>query len=161
MYAPSGMTVTEPMTMITDYLLALACALFAVMIFRLHSSHPATVFWILAFTFGAIAALLGGTHHGFKTNFGTGAGKGLWDFTMISIGASTAFLAAATIASGLRHGELEYVSWLKWGIAISAAGFVIQKAGWDIHHNFNHNDLFHVIQIAGFWCFYEGARRLT
>jgi hypothetical protein len=79
---------------------------------------------------------------------------------MISIGASTAFLAAATIASGLRHGELEYVSWLKWGIAISAAGFVIQKSGWDIHHNFNHNDLFHIIQIAGFWCFYEGARRL-
>jgi hypothetical protein len=154
------MTITEPMTMITDYLLALACAIFAVMTFRLHISHPAIVFWILAFSFGAIAALLGGTHHGFKTNISVGTGKGLWDFTMVSIGMSTAFLVAATIASGLRHGELGHVTWLKWGIAISAVGFVIQKVGWDIHHHFNHNDIFHIIQIAGFWCFYEGARRL-
>lgn len=155
------MTVTEPMTMITDYLLALACAVFAVMTFRMHGSHPAMVFWILAFAFGAIAALLGGTHHGFKMNLSPGTGKALWDFTMITIGASTAFLAAATMTSGLGRGELEYVRWLKWGIGVSAAGFVIQKAGWDIHPGFNHNDLFHVIQIAGFWCFYEGARRLT
>ena len=153
------MTITEPMTMITDYLLALACMVFAVLTWRLHSQHPATIFWILAFAFGAIAALLGGTHHGFKTNFGVGPGKALWDFTMITIGVSTAFLASATIASGLR-GDFAHVSWLKWGIAVSAFGFVIQKVGWEIHHHFNHNDLFHIIQIAGFWCFYEGARRL-
>jgi hypothetical protein len=153
------MTITEPATMITDYMLTVACTIFAVMLFRLHSSHPAMVFWILAFVFGALAALLGGTHHGFKMNLGASTGKALWDFTMVAIGMSTAFLVAGTIASGLR-GQMEYVTWLKWGIAVSAAGFVIQKSGWDIHHHFNHNDLFHIIQIAGFWCFYEGARRL-
>jgi len=155
------MKITDPMTMATDYLLAVSCTIFTFSTLRLHIPHRASVFWVLAFATGAIAAALGGTHHGFKMNLGVGTGKTLWDFTMISIGASTAFLAAATIASGLRPAQLAHVSWLKWGIGVSAAGFVIQKVGWDLHPDFNHNDIFHIIQIAGFWCFYEGAKRLT
>jgi hypothetical protein len=30
-----------------------------------------------------------------------------------------------------------------------------------LHRHFNHNDLYHVIQVAAMLLFYRGARRLT
>ena len=154
------MTITEPATMITDYLLAIAGTIFAIQTFRLRHLHRATILWFLAFAFGAAAALLGGTYHGFKLSFSPDTAKALWDTTMILIGACAGFLTAATIISSLRRSELEYVRWLKRGLLISAAGFAIQKIGLDIHTHFNHNDIYHVIQIGGFWCLYEGAKRM-
>jgi hypothetical protein len=152
------MKITEPATMITDYMLALACAIFAILTLR--STHPAMPVWFLAFFTGSIAAALGGTFHGFKLHFSAGRAKGIWDFTMILIGASAAFMIAGAVVSSLRRGDLEYVKWIRRGLIVSAVGFAIQKIGWDIHHHFNHNDLYHVIQIAGFWCLYEGVRRM-
>ena len=154
------MTITEPTTMVTDYLLAASCAVFAILTFRLHRSHLAMVLWILAFGFGAAAALAGGTFHGFKLHLSAAVAKSVWDSTMILIGATAAFMTAATIVSSLKDGEMEYVRWLKRGLLVSALGFAVQKIGWDIHPNFNHNDLYHMTQIAGFWCLYEGVKRL-
>ncbi|NQV38705.1 MAG: hypothetical protein HQ509_11960 [Candidatus Marinimicrobia bacterium] len=41
------------------------------------------------------------------------------------------------------------------GISFVAAG--IQMSGWNIHRHFNHNDLYHVIQLLGMWVVYEGV----
>lgn len=150
------MTITEPMTMITDYLLALACAVFAVLTLRSGGSHPGIPLWFMAFTTGSLAALLGGTFHGFKIQLGT-KGKGVWEFTLILIGASAAFMIAGAITSSITSGDLNYVKWIRRGLVVSAGGFALQKLGWDIHPHFNHNDLYHVIQIVGFWCLYEGV----
>jgi hypothetical protein len=46
------------------------------------------------------------------------------------------------------------------GIAIAAAGAAIQQAGFSIHPRFNHNDLYHVVQIAANFAFFRGASRL-
>ena len=154
------MKITEPATMITDYLLALACATFAILTVGRDSAHPAAPIWFLAFLTGAIGAALGGTFHGFKLHIRPARGKGIWDFTMILIGACAAFMIAGAIVSSLERGDLEYVRWLRAGLLVSAGGFAIQKIGWDIHTHFNHNDLYHVIQIVGFWCLYEGVRRM-
>ena len=153
------MTITEPTTMITDYLLALACAVFAILTLRTGSSHPAVPVWFMAFTTGAIAALLGGTFHGFRVQLG-GKGKGIWEFTLILIGASAAFMIAGAIVSSVSRGELEYVKWIRRGLIVSAVGFAVQKSGFGFHQHFNHNDIYHVIQIVGFWCLYEGVRRM-
>jgi hypothetical protein len=153
------MKITEPMTMATDYLLAAFCLVFAVLTLRTRSLHPAMLIWVEMFVVAAVAAILGGTHHGFKTNMNAGLAKGLWEFTLITIGASAAFMIAAATASGIRSGG-DHAGWIWCGLIVSAAGFAVQKSGWDIHPNFNHNDLYHIIQIAGFWCLYEGARRL-
>jgi len=150
------MTITEPMTMITDYLLALACAIFAVQTLRSGNSHQAIPLWFMAFMTGSLAAILGGTFHGFKVQLAA-RGKGIWEFTLILIGACAAFMIAGAIASSVGRGDLAYVKWIRRGLIVSAAGFVIQKLGWDIHSHFNHNDLYHVIQIAGFWCLYRGV----
>jgi uncharacterized membrane protein YidH (DUF202 family) len=69
-------------------------------------------------------------------------------------------MIAGAIVTSISRGELESVKWIRRGLIISALGFAIQKIGWDLHHHFNHNDLYHVIQIAGFWCLFEGVRRL-
>jgi hypothetical protein len=154
------MKITEHATMITDYMLALACAIFAIQTLRFQGSHRAVPIWFLAFLTGSIAAMLGGTFHGFRLHLTPGRAKGIWDFTMILIGASAAFMIAGAIVTSISRGELESVKWIRRGLIISALGFAIQKIGWDLHHHFNHNDLYHVIQIAGFWCLFEGVRRL-
>ena len=145
--------------MITDYLLALACAVFAILTLRTESSHAALPVWFMAFTTGAIAALLGGTFHGFRVQL-AGKGKGIWEFTLILIGASAAFMIAGAIVSSVSRGELEYVKWIRRGLIVSAVGFAVQKSGFGFHQHFNHNDIYHVIQIVGFWCLYEGVRRM-
>src|SRR5262245_45719002 len=137
--------ITEPTTTITDYLLAATGVTFAIRTYQLRHSHRAMILWMLAFSFGGIAALLGGTFHGFKLRFSPETAKSLWDSTMIFIGATAAFLTSATIISSLKPDTLEYVRWLKRGLFVSAAGFAIQKIGWDIHPNFNHNDIYHVV----------------
>jgi len=155
-----AMKITEPATMITDYMLALACAVFAILTLRLQTPHRAVPIWFLAFLTGSVAALLGGTFHGFKLYFSAGRGKGIWDFTMILIGASAAFMIAGALISSIGRGDLESVKWIRRGLIVSAAGFVIQKIGWDPHQHLNHNDIYHLIQIAGFWCLYEGVHQL-
>ena len=59
--------ITEPMTMITDYLIGLQCFYFC---FKLlpeiqHKKQVSRKFWTLAFLFTGIASICGGTHHGF------------------------------------------------------------------------------------------------
>jgi hypothetical protein len=47
------------------------------------------------------------------------------------------------------------------GVAVSIAGALVQANGFKVHEHFNHNDLYHVIQIAAVVLLYRGARRLA
>ncbi len=47
--------------------------------------------------------------------------------------------------------------WIAAGVAAAAAGAAIQQAGLAPHAYFNHNDLFHVIQIVSSYLFYRGG----
>jgi hypothetical protein len=46
------------------------------------------------------------------------------------------------------------------GVAVSIAGALVQASGFRLHEHFNHNDLYHVIQIAALLLLYRGAKRL-
>jgi hypothetical protein len=51
--------------------------------------------------------------------------------------------------------------WAKWivaGVLVSFAGAGVQMSGFALHQHFNHNDLYHVIQMFGLWLFWRGAR---
>jgi hypothetical protein len=50
--------------------------------------------------------------------------------------------------------------WLLAGIAVSVAAALVQASGLKLHEHFNHNDLYHVIQIGAMLLLYRGARRL-
>ncbi len=49
--------------------------------------------------------------------------------------------------------------WIVVGVLVSFLGAGIQQAGFAPHPSFNHNDLYHVVQMAGLWCLYRGALR--
>ena len=48
--------------------------------------------------------------------------------------------------------------WIASGILVSFAAAGIQAFGLAPHPNFNHNDLYHVVQIFGTWLIYRGVR---
>jgi hypothetical protein len=50
--------------------------------------------------------------------------------------------------------------WMVGGILVSFFAAFIQQSGLSMHKNFNHNDLYHVIQIGATYLLYRGARRL-
>ena len=47
------------------------------------------------------------------------------------------------------------------GVGLSVVAGAVQAAGFDLHRHFNHNDLYHVIQIAAMLAYYRGVRRLA
>ncbi len=51
--------------------------------------------------------------------------------------------------------------WIAAGVAVAAVGAGIQQAGLAPHPYFNHNDLFHVIQIVSMYLFYRGGLLLS
>jgi hypothetical protein len=46
--------------------------------------------------------------------------------------------------------------WMLAGVGVSVAAALAQAGGVALHRHFNHNDLYHVIQIAAMVLFYRG-----
>lgn len=46
------------------------------------------------------------------------------------------------------------------GVGLSVIAGMVQASGFVLHEHFNHNDLYHLIQIAGVVFLYQGAKRL-
>jgi hypothetical protein len=76
----------------------------------------------------------------------------VWDF-----GATMIFAIVA--AAARRERSSRAFRLLASGVGLFAAGAVIQQAGLSPHPAFNHNDLFHVVQILGNACFFLSARQ--
>jgi hypothetical protein len=192
------MTIHEPMTLLTDYVLAGVTAWLCFLLSKHSEIHSSRKFWALAFAALALGAFLGGTWHGFVQN------DLLWKATLLAVGvASFAMLAgsACAVLSGrvrsfvlafavvkliiysgwmLVHDEFIFVvvdtgvafaavallhiwklnGWILAGVAVSVAAALVQASGFALHQHFNHNDLYHVIQIVAMVLFYRGARQL-
>ena len=190
------MTISEPMTLATDYALAGVTAWLA---WKLPKTFRSQRWWAVAFAALALGAFLGGTWHGLLQN------DGLWKTTLLAIGvASFAMLAGSAIAatSGglrrvlllaalvklvvysawvLRRDEFIFVvldsgiafaavaalhlwrfnAWILAGVAASVVAALVQASGLSLHRHFNHNDLYHVIQIGAMFLLYRGARLLS
>jgi hypothetical protein len=192
------MTISEPMTLATDYLLGAVTAWLCFVVLNHREGQRCRLWWGIAFAALALAAFLGGTWHGFVQ------GDLLWKATTLSVGvAAFAMVVASAFAalSGaarkllialaivklaiytgwmLEHDQFIYVVidtgvafalvavlhvW-KWnalllaGVAVSVVAGMVQASGFALHRHFNHNDLYHVIQIAAIVLFYRGARGL-
>jgi hypothetical protein len=80
---------TEPDVTLTDYALFVECALFAWLVARIGVRSSALRRWVVVF-FGstALAAVFGGTVHGFFAGETSGVGRGLWALSMLAIGAA-------------------------------------------------------------------------
>jgi len=158
---PQGMHVSEPATMLTDYALAILCAFFALSLYRRSAGRRAWL-WVTAFTVTALAALAGGTAHGFRVPLRENWGL-VWRLTTITIALGSALLIAAGIRSAVRPETPDTQArrsghlWLKRAVAVSLLGLLILVLKLSPHPRFNHNDLYHVIQMGGLYCLYRGA----
>ncbi|TFB11334.1 hypothetical protein E3V55_03770 [Candidatus Marinimicrobia bacterium MT.SAG.3] len=204
------MQLSEPMTMITDYLLGGWTFYLAFKLIRkgMRASQRSIILWGLSFVATGIAALIGGTSHGFALYFGTVTKAVIWTATLISIGFASLFLLSAAIittfkkplrdwliaATALKfvlfaiwivsHSEFKYViydyvpamigvlilklygkyshgdksaTWIISGILVSFGAAAVQQSGFTLHEHFNHNDLYHVIQMGAIYILYKGG----
>ncbi|MFQ5432083.1 MAG: hypothetical protein ACE5EN_06215 [Nitrospinota bacterium] len=206
----SNLPINDPMTVATDYLIALVCLFFA---YRLYARYKvdgqkSILLWSLAFSFTAAASLAGGSYHGINAMIPDTALIILWKTTIYSIGLAGLTMLAGTViatfvdpvrvlllifitAKFLAYGAwmvnhnlflyviVDYgsgmllllllqfysyyrrhdqkVKWLIGGVLVSFLAAAVQQSGIRLHQYFNHNDLYHVIQLAGLCLFYKGA----
>ena len=162
------MHITEPMTLVTDYILAGQAIFLAISLLRRSRAvgKGSVGLWVFAFLVAALAAFAGGTSHGFRLYLGEANWAIVWAITVWSIGAGSVLMLVAGLRSALRpetenqeHRKVG-VRWLEKGIVVSAIGIALMVAKVSFHQHFNHNDLYHVIQMLGLWCFYRGAALL-
>jgi len=149
-------TITEPTTLITDYALAIISIAFGVLLLR-SRTHRGTLLWGIGFLALAGAGITGGSFHGFRTSMSDTAHRSLWNITLLLIGASAGFMISGALTGPLsRYGK--NTRWHAAGLLVSIAGLVIQQGHLSLHPSFNHNDLFHCVQIVALFCFFRGAR---
>ena len=69
-------------------------------------------------------------------------------------------LVAALHLWSLSHDRYHASRWILGGVAVSVLAAGVQASGFAFHRHFNHNDLYHVIQIVAMILFYMGAKQL-
>jgi hypothetical protein len=184
---------SEPTTVITDYLLGAVATWVSVLLLK--NPQRSQRFWALAFAALAAGAFLGGTWHGFMHS------ELLWKAAVLSVGVASFGMVAGSAVATMKSSILPilaaiklaaYIGWMlfhdefiyavldtgiallavaalhlwKWngrilaGVGLSAIAGLVQASGFTLHEHFNHNDLYHLIQIAGVVVLYQGAKRL-
>jgi hypothetical protein len=202
------MTIAEPMTALTDYLVSAFAWSWGGLLLRARVT-AARVFGLSLLATG-VAAALGGTLHGLGPTWGSALRANAWLATYVAIGVANLLLVSAAILAwaprrfqtallglvGLRFVVFLFLlsSWMTFrpviydimgtfalllalallsrdapraqvrllvaAVAVSAFGACVQASGVGLHKHMNHNDLFHLIEIGGLYCFYRLARRL-
>ena len=75
------------------------------------------------------------------------------DFIWVVADTASALLIVAILHAWRFNG------WMLAGVAVSVLAGLAQASGLALHAHFNHNDLYHVLQIAAIFLFYRGVRR--
>jgi hypothetical protein len=79
-------------------------------------------------------------------------------FIVVIADYGTALVAVLVAAWFLRPtGLTPAASWITAGVAVAVVAGVIQWARLAPHPHFNHNDLFHVVQMASLYLLYRGG----
>ncbi len=155
------MQITEPLTMLTDYALAAASLAFALLLSRMIGprNRVSAWLWCAGFAGSAVAALIGGTYHGFALYFDDSTLRALWNVLVYLMGASGGLMVAGCHAAYIQK-EDGSMRWFIGGIVVTLLGAVVQQSGFRHDAHFNHNDVYHLIQIAGLYLLFKGASRL-
>jgi len=202
-----GILGPEPMTVLTDILLAAAAVYGGVQIYSV-SATPVHLFFSLSFFLIALGTLTGATIHAIRhTSLGSWVPL-LWRITGIAVGTSVSAMLAATCYHTLPAEYADILRWTVLGLSIIYAGYIwrdyrfrnvivfysismalvlgamglnyvatgspgakfiavgvlisfgaaaVQRSGFKLARHFNHNDIYHVIQLIGLYFFYRGA----
>ena len=204
-----GVTIAEPTTTVTDFMITAVAWWCAWRHARLPARRSPQRLWAAGFAFIGLAALLGGASHGAALHLNDAQSFYLWKATVYSVGLSMLFAFAGTLEGTdlpgrvrqllhalnvgafavyawwmLNHSDFVYVifhyvptmlgvaalqtwawfrhrapgaPWMVAGVMVTLLGAVVQQSGFTLHRHFNHNDLYHVIQIAGLALLFRGS----
>jgi len=123
------MTIAEPATLITDYLLAAFTVVLARRLFRAArtTGSVAQWWWAVAFLATAIAGVAGGTVHGFRLVLPSPVTAVLWILTLESLVVAAFAVVRGTLAgSELANGAKRRASWTA---AVAYAAYGLWLAG--------------------------------
>ena len=158
----ADIVITEPMTMVTDYILAMQAGLHGRALQRKAREHPSGQVrkWIKGFYAAGAGALAGGTLHGFQLTMNRSALICLLLVTVIGVVAAGFSLLEAGIESA-RHPEthdprrlVSGARWLKTIAVAAGMGGLIVVVGPSLHEHFNQNDLAHIVLMFGLYSAY-------
>ena len=101
------MKITEPTTMLTDYVLAFISLLLAAKFLcrRQRRDKHAAWLWGVGFAIAGAAAVVGGTFHGFAPYFSDPTKWALWNTTVGLIGLSGGFMLSGSIVTNFRGSD--------------------------------------------------------
>lgn len=169
------------MALVTDSALGLAAAICAAKLWRVHRM------WALAFLFTALASFAGGVYHGLGDTHAllwkvTVFAVGIASFFLLA-GSDRRMAAVAVVklvvylSWMIAHDDFVWViadyglallvvaivhpakKWVLGSIGVSVIGALVQQARVAIHpYSFDHNDLYHLVQIAALWMLYRAGR---
>jgi hypothetical protein len=202
-----GILGPEPMTVLTDVLLAAAAIFGGVNIYRV-SATPVHLYFSLSFFLIAMGTLAGATIHAIRHTSLVRWVPLLWRITGIAVGTSVMAMLAATFYLILPADYADTLRWTVLGLSMIYAGYIwrdyrfrnvmifysifmafilgamalnyvstgspgaklivvgilisfgaaaVQRSGFKLARHFNHNDIYHVIQLVGLYFFYKGA----
>jgi hypothetical protein len=123
-------TISEPTTLITDYMLGTLSELCAVLLLKRNRAlrQRAIQWWAFALFAAAIGSYVGGTYHGFRHALEPAVAAVLWKVTTISMGVASFFLLTSAITSAFGRQNRR---WLIAGAALKLAIYV----GWMLGHD--------------------------
>jgi hypothetical protein len=165
------MFISEPTTTLTDYVMAIQSVILAMTLRRAiiaadRHPGPAARLYLAGFTMAAWASFAGGTSHGFRPQMGEEVWSLVWSFTVVAIVTAFALLIAAGTVSATKPTVVDFATrrsgrrWLVVGFGATAVGLTLMVQKVSFHQHFNHNDLYHVVQMVGLYGVYRGGRRL-
>ena len=94
------MRLAEPVTTLTDYLLAVEIVFFGILLLRTNPSIPVRIF-AFAFFVLAVAAAAGGTYHGLMERMNPVTSHAIWKVTLYGVGVATLLMLSATVLAYL------------------------------------------------------------
>jgi len=151
---------SEPTTTLTDLLLTAAALYFAAVLFK--AARPKSIplrLWGIGFTAAAAAALVGTIYHGFRPELGDAAIAFMRNFVVFAAGTAGGLMISGVIAAPHPF-STRSTNRLRAGLAVSLVGFAVQQTSLEIGAGFNHNDIFHCLQLLAMYFFFRAARWL-
>ena len=121
---------SEPMTLITDYLLGTLAEVCAVLLLKRNVAlrQSSVRLWALALIATATASYTGGTYHGFQHVLSPAAARMLWKATTLSMGGASFLLLAAAFTAAFSGQDRR---WLIGGAALKLAIYAVWMLGHD------------------------------
>jgi hypothetical protein len=206
------LTLAEPTTTLTDYAMALVGWASAAWLARRARGHVARRTWVVGLVLVGVAAVLGGSLHGFAPVMSASSKALLWRATYVTVGAANLAFLVGIAWAVFRPGKVRPAAvvlcaihfvvfcallmramdfglviqdyaimmaaftalavhewrrgsgaafWLGAAIGVSVLGAIVQRSGFAFHVHFNHNDIFHVLQSVGLWCYARAGALLA